>query len=56
MMLVNVERGRAEGTALASKLEELSRARDEAYVEDDDSNLSQEVRAELEESISYQRS
>jgi UMF1 family MFS transporter len=56
MMLVNVERGRAEGTALASKLEELSRARDEAYVEDDDSNLSQEVRAELEDSISYQRS
>jgi UMF1 family MFS transporter len=56
MLLVNVDRGRAEGTALAKKLEELSRERDEAYVEDDDSNLSQEVREGLEESFSYQRS
>jgi UMF1 family MFS transporter len=56
MMLVDVDRGRAEGTALAKKLEELSKARDQAYVEDDDSNLSQEVRDGLEESLSYQRS
>jgi hypothetical protein len=33
----------------------LSRERDEAYVHDDSSNLSQEVRDELEESFSYQR-
>jgi UMF1 family MFS transporter len=56
MLFVNVERGREEGTALAKELEELSKARDEAYVQDDDSNLSQEVRDELEESFSYQRS
>jgi len=56
MLLVNVDRGRAEGNALAKKLEELSRERDEAYVEDDESNLSQEVREGLEESFSYQRS
>jgi UMF1 family MFS transporter len=58
MMLVDVERGRAEGNALAKKLEELSRERDEAYVDgdDEDSNLSQEVRSGLEESFSYQRS
>ncbi|KAH8727121.1 autophagy-related protein 22-2 [Phaeosphaeriaceae sp. PMI808] len=54
MLLVNVDRGRVEGNALAKKLEELSGARDE-YVEDDD-NLSQEVRDGLEESLSYQRS
>lgn len=58
MMLVNVDRGRAEGNALAKKLEELSRERDESYVDgdDEDSNLSQEVRSRLEESFSYQRS
>ena len=44
MLFVNVDRGREEGAALAKKLEELSRLRDEAYVADDDSNLSQEVR------------
>jgi UMF1 family MFS transporter len=56
MLFVNIDRGREEGIALAKKLEELSRLRDEAYVADDDSNLSQEVIDGLEESISYQRS
>jgi UMF1 family MFS transporter len=55
MLFVNVDRGREEGQALAKKLEELSRERDAAYVHDDSSNLSQEVRDELEESFSYQR-
>ncbi|KAL6709491.1 Autophagy protein 22 [Coniothyrium glycines] len=55
MMLVNVERGRAEGAALAKTLEELSKARD-AYGVVEDDNLSQETRDELEESYSYQRS
>lgn len=53
MLLVNVDRGRAEGDALAKKLEELSRERD---AEDDTSNLSQEIRDGLDESFSYQRS
>jgi UMF1 family MFS transporter len=56
MMLVDVDRGRAEGIALAKKLAEIARQRDEAFIEDDDSNLSQEVRDGLEESLSYQRS
>ncbi|KAF2033390.1 autophagy-related protein 22-2 [Setomelanomma holmii] len=56
MMLVDVERGRAEGDALAKKLAELARQRDEAYVEDDDSNLSQDVRDDLDGPASYQRS
>lgn len=56
MMLVDVDRGRAEGTALAKTLAELARQRDEAYIEDDDSNLSRDVRDGLEESASYQRS
>jgi UMF1 family MFS transporter len=56
MLFVNVERGREEGTALAKKLEELSKQRDEAYVVDDDEALSREVREGLEESFSYQRS
>jgi UMF1 family MFS transporter len=52
MMLVDVERGRAEGTALASKLEDLSQIR----TGNEDSNLSQQVRDELDESFSYQHS
>ncbi|KAH7095163.1 autophagy-related protein 22-2 [Paraphoma chrysanthemicola] len=56
MMLVDVDRGRAEGIALAKKLAEIARQRDEAFIEDDDSNLSQDVRDGLEESFSYQRS
>lgn len=54
MRLVNVERGREEGNALAKKLEELERQRNEAD-DDETSNLSQEVRDGLEESFSYQR-
>jgi UMF1 family MFS transporter len=51
MMLVNVERGREEGTALALKLEELGRARDEA------SEQSSLLREELRDGeVSYQRS
>lgn len=56
MFFVNVERGREEGNALAKKLEELSRLRDEAYVEEEDEGLSASVREVLEESFSYQRS
>jgi len=56
MMLVDVDRGRAEGNALAKKLEELERERDGGYVEDDDGRLDREVRSGLEESFSYQRS
>jgi UMF1 family MFS transporter len=55
MLFVNVDRGREEGDALAKKLEELSRERDGVSVQDDGSNLSQEVRDGLEESFSYQR-
>jgi UMF1 family MFS transporter len=55
MMLVDVDRGRSEGSALARKLEDLSKARVAASV-DAQSNLSQEVRDELDESFSYQRS
>jgi UMF1 family MFS transporter len=54
MMLVDVERGRTEGMALARELEELARLGGGA--EDEDSNLSQEVRDGLDESYSYQRS
>jgi hypothetical protein len=54
MMLVDVERGRKEGMTLARELEELARLGGSA--EDEDSNLSQEVRNELDESFSYQRS
>jgi hypothetical protein len=35
MLFVNVERGREEGTALAKKLEEIGRHRDETYVEEE---------------------
>jgi UMF1 family MFS transporter len=52
MMLVNVDRGRSDAAALAKTLEELSRAR----VDDDDDNLSQEIRNDLRGSVSYQRS
>lgn len=57
MMLVNVERGRADGAALAKTLEELSRVRDSLeFDDDDDDNLSQEIRNDLQSSFSYQRS
>jgi UMF1 family MFS transporter len=57
MMLVNVDRGRTEGAALAKTLEELSRARDSHQIDDDDDdNLSQEIRDDLRSSFSYQRS
>jgi len=60
MLFVNVERGREEGSALARKLEELSRIRDEAFVAadevGDDETLSRNVREGLEGSFSYQRS
>jgi UMF1 family MFS transporter len=55
MMLVNIDRGRADGAALAKTLEELSRARDAHEVEDED-NLSHETRNDLRGSFSYQRS
>lgn len=55
MTLVNVERGRTEGAALAQKLEDLSKLRDSFLAADDD-NLSQATRDELESSYSYQRS
>lgn len=57
MTLVNVDRGRAEGAALAKTLEDLSRARDAS--EDDveiEDNLSQDIRDDLRSSFSYQRS
>ena len=56
MMLVNVDRGRADGASLAKTLEELSRARDALEVDDNDDNLSQDIRNDLQASISYQRS
>lgn len=55
MMLVDLDRGRADGLALAKTLEQLSNARDAPEVQGDD-NLSEEVRSELEDSYSYQRS
>jgi UMF1 family MFS transporter len=55
MMFVNVDRGRTEGTALARKLEELNKARDAAST-DQQGTLSQDVRNDLQESFSYQRS
>ncbi|KAA8613292.1 ATG22 multi-domain protein [Pyrenophora tritici-repentis] len=45
MMLVNVDRGRADGASLAQTLEELSRARDSLL----------DIRNDLHSSISYQR-
>jgi hypothetical protein len=51
MLFVNVERGREEGNALAKELEELSRLRDEAYVEEEDEGM----RDGLDEGFSYQR-
>jgi UMF1 family MFS transporter len=59
MLLVNVDRGRAEGAALAKTLQELERAREALEVGDNgdnDDNLSQEVRDDLRGSFSYQRS
>ncbi|OWY44260.1 Autophagy-related protein 22-2 [Alternaria arborescens] len=56
MMLVNVDRGRTEGAALAKTLEELSRAQDARQIDEDDDNLSQEIRDDLRSSFSYQRS
>ena len=58
MMLVNVERGREEGNALARKLEEISRERDAFGVEEGRrrSTLSHEVQNDLAGSFSYQRS
>jgi UMF1 family MFS transporter len=61
MVLVDVDRGRTEGAALAKTLEELSRARDSHQIDDDDDdddddNLSQEIRDDLRSSFSYQRS
>ncbi|CAO2656308.1 Nn.00g051110.m01.CDS01 [Neocucurbitaria sp. VM-36] len=55
MMLVDVDRGRREGLALAKTLEDLSRARD-AHARHDDDNLSQDIRDDLQDSYSYQRS
>ncbi|KAF2851121.1 MFS general substrate transporter [Plenodomus tracheiphilus IPT5] len=55
MLLVNVDRGRADGIALAATLEELSRKRD-AREDSIGDNLSEDVRSVLEESYSYQRS
>lgn len=54
MLLVNVDRGRADAIALANTLEQLAKAReDNTSIQD---NLSEEVRSVLEESYSYQRS
>jgi UMF1 family MFS transporter len=55
MMLVNVDRGRTEGTALARKLEDLIKVRDAAST-NQQGTLSQDVRDDLQESFSYQRS
>jgi len=55
MMLVNVDRGRTEGAALAKTLEELARAQDPSHIDADD-NLSQEIRDDLRSSFSYQHS
>jgi UMF1 family MFS transporter len=54
MMMVDVDRGRADGVALAKTLQDLSMAVEEE--EDVEDNLSQEVRDGLEASFSYQRS
>lgn len=56
MMLVDVDRGRAEGLALAKTLEQLERWRDALGDDYIDDNLSEEVRSVLGESYSYQRS
>lgn len=56
MMLVDVDRGRAEGIALAKTLEALEKARSAQEENDIDDNLSEEVRSVLEDSYSYQRS
>ncbi|KAI4955555.1 hypothetical protein J4E91_001416 [Alternaria rosae] len=55
MTLVNVDRGRTEGAALAKTLEALARAQDPSHLDADD-NLSQEIRGDLRSSFSYQRS
>ncbi|KAF1946733.1 hypothetical protein EJ02DRAFT_218539 [Clathrospora elynae] len=55
MMLVDVDRGRAEGIALSKTLQDLSTAIDSRQV-DFEHHLSQHVRDDLEGSISYQRS
>lgn len=55
MTLVNVDRGRTEGAALAKTLEALARAQDPSHIDADD-NLSQEIRDDLRSSFSYQRS
>jgi UMF1 family MFS transporter len=60
MMLVNVDRGRSDGAALAKTLEELSaqgvEEEDDDDENDDDDNLSQATRDDLRGSFSYQRS
>lgn len=65
MMLVNVERGREEGNALARKLEEIAReVGDDQYDPINgepestvrQSSLSQQVQDDLDGSYSYQRS
>ena len=56
MLLINIDRGRAEGAALAKALQELERAREAHEVGDNDDNLSQEVSDDLRVSFSYQRS
>jgi UMF1 family MFS transporter len=62
MMLVNVDRGRSDGAALAKTLEELSaqgveeEEDDDENDVDDDDNLSQATRDDLRGSFSYQRS
>jgi UMF1 family MFS transporter len=53
MMLVDIDRGRCDGAALAKTLEELANAHE---VEDDDDNLSQATRDDLRGSFTYQRS
>ncbi|KAF2129951.1 MFS general substrate transporter [Dothidotthia symphoricarpi CBS 119687] len=62
MLLVDVDRGRREGVALAHKLEKMASCRrqldagDDGAADEQDDNLSDEVTEDLQRSFSYQRS
>ncbi|KAL6171607.1 Autophagy protein 22 [Exserohilum turcicum] len=55
MLLVDVDRGRDEGAALAKTLAQLSRVRDALDDYHDEDSLSQDIRDDLHSSYSYQR-
>lgn len=55
MLLVNVDRGRTEGAALAKTLTQLARVSDALDELDAQDTLSEEIRNDLHGSFSYQR-